>query len=828
MEVIRSKFLRIAVMLALAGMTVLGSCEDKISVVVMKPALPTDSLQFCQNTIETQYQSFRNLKINGKSEVRAVPVPADGHPQQVTRQEYEHAKNLNIRDFAQFELRDGVLYGLSKTGETVLLFPQDRKPDKNSPTVLGEMYKIGIEGQSPQPKSKEKQNLSLQSVWKIFNLESNTQPEAALYLHVAQENKAAFWKGYLKNVSEYKLPEALAGLRDTLYQCVNDSLASFAGGNYSALKEAKAEALEAKGVDDSPATQALIARVEAEERNLADLISQSSALLQNGKWDESLDTLSPLKKYAGQMPEYDSAYAAANQKSYDFHLQAAKTHLQHSALPDALKEYETALARIPDSPEAQSGRKETLVRKTVADSRQLRQHKKSGEAREQIRALISAEQSVAEDTRISAELKLASCEFSAQMLADSQKLVLAPTKKLKPLATDAAEKAFVEAKDKLDTARDACPSTAISGLYDQVRRHLSDFHLEQARKAQARGALGSALLYGRTAMVYAPESAAGPMVEEISRAMQDKIRIHVGILFQDATSGGSCQNEVSQFAQAVQSELSSGYELLDENQTKALIQIPQSQRPLNQVLIVGQVQYCSIQRATRDQPIPSRYQVHNPDFENAQSAEQSAEQQYKSCRASYGEAACGSARSNFESVKAQRRNVQEWLKYNYTYTGRLTTLNGSMAVSLQLVTASGPVRFGPFQQQIKDHCLEEIGVRDDDETKSGIFGAVSGALSQFVDARTNNHCPLSEDEQYKAGMQQTIGQNIGMTVPQQLAKVPEEYLKRARAAGNPQIAIDNYVMFLLVSPSKGSAESLEAVKFIKTHESDLQPELLTP
>src|SRR5262249_33709029 len=152
-----------------------------------------------------------------------------------------------------------------------LLFPQDKKPDKNSPVALPEIYKVSIEGQSPQPKSKEKQNLNFQDVWKIFNLNPNEKVESVIFLHVAQENKAAFWKGYLKNIPDFKLVEALGGLRDSLSQCVNDSLAAFESGNYSALKDAESEALEAKSVDDSSITQNLIAKVESAKKRVEEL-----------------------------------------------------------------------------------------------------------------------------------------------------------------------------------------------------------------------------------------------------------------------------------------------------------------------------------------------------------------------------------------------------------------------------------------------------------------------------------------------------------------------------------------------------------------------------
>jgi len=814
------------VLLVVGMLTGMGFCEERISVVILSMSLPTEATQFCQSTIETNYQAFRNLKINGKSEVRGEPVPPEGHGQPVTRQEYEHAKALNIKDFIQLEVRDGVLYGLTNSGETLLLFPQDKKPEKNSPVALTEMYKVPVEAQNPQPKSKEKQTLNLQTVWKIINLNANDKIESALFLHVAQENKAAFWKGYLKNVSDFKLPEALTGLRDALSQCVNDSLAAFAVGSYSALKDAETEALEAKGIEDSPSTQALVDKVQSERKKFQEVLAQASTMIQADKWDDALTALEPEKKYLGQFTDLDSTFKSANDKSYEFHINDANAALQKNALADALREYETALTRKPDSFEAQSGRRESLIRKAIADSKQLRAQKKPGEARTRLLALTTAEARTGDDARIAAELKQASCEFSGQMQSEAQKVVLAPTKRLKPL-TEALEKSYIEAFDRLARANEACATKAITDLLSQIRKRLADFHLEHARMAESRGALATALLYGQAAMRYAPNPEASSTVDQMSRRLQDNLRVRVGVILRDATNGRSCQNDVAYFAQALQSQLTTDFILLDRPQTQVLLQTPQSQRPINQILLLGQVQYCSIQRNTADQQVPSKYRVQNPDYQNMRNSEQAAEQQYKSCRSTYGEANCGAAKSNFESIKSQRHNMQEWLLYDYNFTSRTTSLRGNLSLELQVVTSSGLQKFGPFQQQIQDQCLEELDIRDDDITKVGWFGTVSPILQQIMQAKSKSHCPLNGDEQYKSLMQQNVEQNLRIVVPEQIGRIPREYLKRAREGANQQTALENYAMFLLSNVPKGPKETEEAVNVIKSHHNDLQPENLS-
>src|SRR5216683_371751 len=407
-----------------------GFCEERVSVVVLKTDIPAEISRVCQETIDSPFLAVRGLKINGKGEVKAVALTAEGRQPVLTRQEYEHARSINLKEFSQLEIREGLLYGLTRTGETLLLFPQDKKPDKNISVPLTEMYRVSLEGQIVAAKAKDKRTLEFGRVWKIFNLDQADPPEAALFQHAAQENKAAIWKGYIRNIREYKLAEALAGLRETLAQCVADSLQTFAQGNYASIKTAETAALEAKGIDDSEVTQALLTKVKEEQKHFQDLIALASSLVQSAKWDDALTALEPLKKYLTQTKELDAAHAAANNGSYDFHFQTAKDKLRGNNLAEALKEYEVALNRKPDSSEAQSGRTEALVGMTIADSRQLRQHKKPAEAREQILNTLSTERFLADDPRIAAELKLANCEFSAQLFSEAQKSVLSPTKNL--------------------------------------------------------------------------------------------------------------------------------------------------------------------------------------------------------------------------------------------------------------------------------------------------------------------------------------------------------------------------------------------------------------
>jgi hypothetical protein len=801
-----------------------GLSEDKLSVIVTKASQPSAAAALCQGSAEIPNMALHNLKINGKGDIRAMAVPQQGHLPTITRQEYEHAKGTNIRDLSQLQFKDGFLYGLNQAGETLLLFPQERKPEKNAQAPLAEIYNVMVEGQLPG-KSKEKRSVNLTAIQKIFNLKPNDLVEAALFQHAAQENNAATWKGYLSLAHDYKLAEAMSGLQGALFTCVNDSLQSYASGNYSALKDARTAAMEAKGVEDSQASQELLAKVEAEEKAVSDSIAQANSLLQSGQWDESLASLEPLKKFLGQLKELDAVYSAANDKSYELHLRKGGEKLKSDDFAEALLQYETALARKPDSTDAMSGRKEAVIRKALVDSAKLLQQKQPAKAREQLLALATSDQSLTQDPRFAGELKIASCDMAGQLFQDAQKLLLLPaTKKLKPLTTTLNEKAFITGAEKLGTAESVCPGKAGSML-SQVRGQLAEFHLQQARKARTHSAFAATLLYSQAVLRYAPENQeARALAEQAAKVATEKAQVRIGVIFHDAS--GQCAQDAAQLAQTLQAHLSTYYSLLDEQEAQALYATPQHQRRPNHLLVFGQINSCSIQRSEQQQPVSSHYVVANPAFQDIKNAEQNAEQQYRSCRSTYGEANCAQMRNNLESIKAQRRNTQEWLKYDYSYNAQTVSLFGKTSASVQIIGGMPPRGVAPAGDEVRDTCSEMVGMRDDDETKVGMLGIITGGVQQFASRNSQGHCPLAPDEQYKAQMLQKIEQNLKMSIPSQLLTIPNDYLRRAHQLSDAEEAIENYSLFLLSNANRDSAGTQDAMNFIRQHDPDLHPELL--
>jgi hypothetical protein len=159
---------------------------------------------------------------------------------------------------------------------------------------------------------------------------------------------------------------------------------------------------------------------------------------------------------------------------------------------------------------------------------------------------------------------------------------------------------------------------------------------------------------------------------------------------------------------------------------------------------------------------------------------------------------------------------------------RLSSVRAAVRVSVQLWSAGGAQTLGPFDQEVADSCLEDVGMRDDDDTKFGILGVVSDAVSNFNTARGRSHCPLSTDEGYRNTLTQNLQQMIQPALAVPLRNMPNTYLERARHAADRETALENYVMFILSTSGQGGEQSQEALKFINSVDPDLKSDAMLP
>jgi hypothetical protein len=216
----------------------------------------------------------------------------------------------------------------------------------------------------------------------------------------------------------------------------------------------------------------------------------------------------------------------------------------------------------------------------------------------------------------------------------------------------------------------------------------------------------------------------------------------------------------------------------------------------------------------------------NPAYQDLKNSEQNADQQYRSCRSTYGDANCAQLRSNLDSIRAQRRNTQEWLKYEYSYNAHSVSLFGKTSASVQIMGATPAGGIAPANEEVRDSCSEMAGMRDDDESKVGWAGVISNGVQQFTSRNPQNQCPLPPDEQYKSQMLEKIGASLKMSVPSQLLTIPNDYLKRARQLSDAEEVMESYLLFLLSNANRDSAGIQDAMNFVRQHDPDLQPEIL--
>jgi tetratricopeptide (TPR) repeat protein len=490
----------------------MGVCaQSKKAVVILKPTASTKEVLTCEGQTELKFHTLYNLKLNGEKHVRLaqnISAVSDTYP--VSRDDYDRARSIELENLDKMEWQEGLLYAASGTASLVICLPSDGqkkvRPDKKMPRLLREFYDISVEGESKEAGSKQKLRLPLGSIWKIYIINEADKPDEALFRHATEEASIGLWKEYLKITTTHRVDEAMTALCQSLINCVEAALKRFQEGKYAAIEVARKGANAAVSLCYKEHIQGLLQRIDEQENAVRTTIAKGITLSNEEKWDECWTTLGPVKKYADELPNLNETYNLCREHSHALHLAAGKQHLQAGRLEDAKKEFDIALLRIPDSSEAKQGRRETVILITLRDSQQLRRQGRPGEARQLVKRVLSETEYTGE-SRLTEELRVASCEYSNQLYDQARRLVTAPQGSgLRSITNPSDKKPFKEAREKLIEATETCSTQQVSELLLSVNRRLSEYHLAQARRALARKASATAYLHSMAAQTFHPEN----------------------------------------------------------------------------------------------------------------------------------------------------------------------------------------------------------------------------------------------------------------------------------------------------------------------------------
>jgi hypothetical protein len=830
-----------------------AGAQAERAVVIYKPS-GSEPAPGCRGDIDLKFQELYGLKVNGKGDVRLLHgVTSTSGAHGVSRDDFEDGKSVDLKNLAALTWLDGVIFAETSAGaRRVVAVPSNLKPDKEVVRAIRDFYNVPLEGELREDRSKKKVSVSLATMWRILFLRKGELTEEALFQHALRENKTALWKAYLRTNTSHRTQEARNGLFDTLLACSKSALEEFQKGDLNAAANARAFADGAEQIRADETVEQWKAAMDGAVDHVAKSIADAKKHWQTENWDVAVDLAGTLERYFDDDPELARAHEESVQRSHGLHLQAAKKLSGDGDLQKALQEFDIALKRLPSSLEAQQGKKAATVQLALRESQALRGKGLSVEARTLLLARL-AEPDYANEPLLVEELRKASCERAAELYNKAEKLVIAatnpvnaaskpapaarravraakpapptpPTLKRIMAATD--EGPFKQARELMQEALGMCETESCAELLSRVDRALGAWHVEQAKRSIKRGAYGTAYLLLSAADQFDSELEEVPSLLEQARVgIEQKAGIDFSVVCRDRTLGGRWSHFLEDLDQAVQAGVrNSGLSVAFlEGGSRTQSAVLASAGSRLKVSLQVQLTRGDIKVSTSPRRVTSEYVFPNPDYETLKSYEDSAENNYKSCRKTSGDAVCQELRSQWQSYRQRREKTPKCNSREYEYRERDISALGEMEVTLTLQDSLGGAARPPdtLKAQVQEACTERTGVRSDDKSNSDqCQGLLARVLGKPI---TNQNCNIRDEDSYSRQMVEKIRAELETVARAALRDFTSRYVRHAEAtAMDRESATEKLITFVFMSTDKTSPEVTAALAAIRAADEDLR------
>lgn len=850
--------------------------QDRV-LVLLRPAAAENNV--CSTGGEPKLITMFDYKLGRRDEVR-LGLSSATPSSSVTRDDFNRMKKLKLNQLAELETKDGLLYVSAGDGQKMLAVP-DVEPARGSQTSIAQFMDMILEGETRDGRTKQKQALPLKSIWRMFVLTASLTESEALFRHADQEKTVGQWTFFLGKVPSHKVKEAGEGLAQSTSGCMDRAMERFRAGSFQAIDEAKdhGQRLVAMSGGTGPASDRLAA-IRIEEQEIRDRIRIGMQLMKEQKWDEALSAWQDITKYLKDptLKDFGDAYADTVTKSHDSHLLAANAAVQgvgargltyepgsDAPYRRALQEFEKALALQPSSEQARQGRRVMTINIALIDARRFRTAKDPGSARD---VLLKTGKEQGEDARVSAALTEANCELSSQLVGQARAvatMAVAPariatlkkgspaaaTYRIRAIQTAKEKVAFAGALEKLKQAVDFCQSEEKIKFLSDLNVAFADYHVGQAKKAMVRKLSATALLHLNAAQSYqADRSELDAMLTGVREPVQQRAQIQAGVVITSISN--DCAESAQQVAGAVESALvgggSANIQLLARDQAQGVLRQMRSGSAAtgtNQAIVSGQIAACTVNVTSQRRQVPSKLQFANETYNQLREAERQANQSYGQCRDSNPEPACANLRNNRDQIQSRLSREQPIILRDYTYEEQPFTVTGQMRLTLQVddTILRGTRVVGEASGKVSDTCVARRGVQDNDwgrnatnattaeaaPARSGWKGLLSGVVQSIATPQQrqiplNIECPEIPRAARLLEMAEQLTTQAQTQAAAAIRNVARNYLELAKRATDPDVALENYITFALLTADKTGTEFQQALTAIRARDGDLNPE----
>jgi len=384
------------------------------------------------------------------------------------------------------------------------------------------------------------------------------------------------------------------------------------------------------------------------------------------------------------------------------------------------------------------------------------------------------------------------------------------------------KKPFVEARAKLSQAMSLCAADDKLKLLAEVNSALADYHVAQAKRAIARKLQATALLNLQAAQAFQAErNDLEELMAQVREPVHQKAQIQAGVVVR------STSNECAELAQQIAGGIESAL-VAAGGATIQLIARDQAEQTLrrmrsgsagastgNFAIVSGQLGACSLSVTSQQRQVASKFQTPNQTYSNLQQGIQGYDRQIDDCKKANPQTertACQGLRSQRQGLQDQLARQQPMNLTDYSYTEQPITTIGQMQLTLQIDDSilRGTRPAGDAAGVIHESCVARSGYREDD---IGNAGTIQNATCPTVDKPTK----LLEMAEQVKGQAETAAAAA-------MRSVAKSYLEVAKRATDQDLALENYIVFALLSAEKSGPDYQQAMNAIHQRDADLKPE----
>lgn len=803
--------------------------QGKQAIVILRPAAGAGPADGCEGAQELSYQIIYDARLNAKEEVRLLNTTYST----VSREAYERSGKSKLRDLYALKWgREETLYAVSVAGQSgIMAIPENLKPQKNVTQPLSAFYGVMLSGEAREGKQKRKVDLPLRSIWKVYFTSEGAAVNDTLFNHAAEEASVALWEVYLQKTSNYRSTEANSQMRDALIVCSRADLSRFVDGDYRALDKARQKGMRAQSVKEDDATRQLLTGIRTAQQQVEDARNKAEQLIKAEKWDEAIDAADPIRKYLDSWPDLNQMYRHALEQSHEIHLNAGDKQLLANQLEAALNDCSIARSRLPASERALACVCRARTEIALRDEKKNREISRPKDAKEILEKQI-ADSDCRADPRLTSELKLAKCEYAAQLYTEARQLLgggasapAAPRRGRRPTPAAATsnvnvklismqnKKDFRDAREKLILATEMCPDDGINALLAATNRSISGFCVSEARKAAQRNDNGTAYVYLQKAQAYTPEDGSiSELLAQVREKFQEQTRVNVGVAFANRSGNGYAEGLLNDVAAGVESASAEAglaqANVIARDDAAASLRAIQAGRPMESptVIFFGELLAAGARVDNNRFSVSSAYNYDNPERRRHDALIDDKSRQIDACKKQYGDAACEGLRAERTRMRAYRDSLPRYLQQAYSYVQTDFRLQGATRMSFRSTDSISRSTglSDTLTDEVSGQCQQREGVHENDAR-----GAV------------NRMCQIDDEGTYLNRMFMKIRSEAHDKALQTLRSLPFSYYRRAQTSANKQQAVESYLRFLFLSNNKFGSEAEEAKAFVITYDPEL-------